>query len=111
MGGMLPLVGAQLYLDACAWFWCDGSPLVPFLPLTVVCGMAVILGSLAMLARPDRHRRWGTIVFAFALVSIIGGIHILFFGLLGLILGVVGGALGITWRPLAPAPPGVATQG
>jgi hypothetical protein len=52
----------------------------------------------------EKSKTWGVIVLVFSIIS-------LFFGLggfiVGMILGIIGGALGIVWKPSAPSAPAV----
>lgn len=63
-------------------------------------GIIVIIGAIMLDLRPQEHKTWGTVILVFSILSIIGGIG--GFGL-GLILGIIGGALAISWTPRAPA--------
>ncbi len=99
LGGIFPLVGARLELDVCAPIFCDGVWIARGLPLVLVCGVTVILGSSAMFVRPARHRGWGAVVLLASLASLGWVLWFPFFGLVGLVLGSVGGGLGIVWRP------------
>ena len=73
-----------------------------FAPALTVVGIAsgvmVILGSVMVYTHPSESQLWGAIILAFSVVSIIGGMGGF---LVGLVLGVVGGVLALTWR--APA--------
>src|SRR3972149_592066 len=102
LGGIVPLVGAKIVLDGCAPFFCDGVWLDSGLPLVVACGVAMILGSSAMYVQPARHRTWGAAVLGSSLATLMWFLQLSIFGLVGLILGVIGGGRGGTWRP----PPG-----
>jgi len=76
--------------------------MIGFAPALTVIGIAsgvmVILGSVMVYTHPSESQLWGVIILAFSVVSIIGGMGGF---LVGLVLGVVGGVLGLTWR--APA--------
>ncbi len=64
--------------------------------LGLVSGSIVTVGAVMMYLRPQEISVWGGIVLAFSvlsLVSVMGGL------LIGLILGVMGGALAIGWKP------------
>ena len=57
-------------------------------------GLFVLVAAVVMYAKPDTHVACGVIVLLFSLGSIlIGGGF-----LIGMILGIVGGALGISWK-------------
>ncbi len=66
----------------------------------VLLGIIIIVGGVMMYSRPASSTVWGVIILVLSLVSIIamGGFFI------GLVLGLVGGILGIVFKP-APAIP------
>ena len=69
--------------------------------LGVVWGMSVVVGAVMLYFRPQQHKTWGIIVLVFAFLSWIGS----FGGLIvGFVLGLIGGILGITWKPSAVQP-------
>lgn len=82
LGGLVILIGAPF-------------PLGIFAVLGIVFGILVIVGSVVMFAQPNQHVVWGVIILVFSATSIIvfGGF------IVGLVLGVLGGILGIAWRP------------
>lgn len=61
----------------------------------LLAGLLVIVGALMLNARPTDHMTWGSIIVAFSLISFLGmgGFFI------GSILGIIGGALALSWRP------------
>ncbi|MEM2901809.1 MAG: DUF6114 domain-containing protein [Candidatus Bathyarchaeia archaeon] len=61
-----------------------------------ICGIIVIVGSHMLKSRPEEHFKWGTMILIFSVLSIFGGVGGF---VVGLILGVVGGALAISWKP------------
>ncbi len=67
--------------------------------LALVFGTIILFASVLLYARPAEHAIWGVIILVFACLSIIG------FGgfVAGMVLGIIGGALGIAWRPEGPA--------
>ena len=73
--------------------------MVGFAPVLAVLGFAsgilVILGAVMLYSRPIESQLWGAIILAFSLVSILGGMGGF---VVGLILGVVGGTLALTWK-------------
>jgi hypothetical protein len=68
-------------------------------PIGFVAGALVIIGALMLNARPAEHTAWGTIILVFSIISFIGmgGFFI------GAILGIAGGAVALSWRPLSKA--------
>jgi hypothetical protein len=67
----------------------------------LIFGAIVIISAVMLNSRPQQHTTWGILVIIFSVLSIFasvaGG-----FGV-GLILGIVGGALALTWKPSAVA--------
>jgi hypothetical protein len=61
----------------------------------VLFGVVVIVSSLMLYRYPADHTKWGTIVLIFSMFSILSGMD----GLVGLILGVLGGAFALAWKP------------
>jgi hypothetical protein len=82
-----------------------GTRLVEILgAIGVVAGLLVIVFALRLRSSPGTARTSGVVVLVMSLLSFIagGGLYI------GLILGLIGGVMAITWRPPAanPAPYG-----
>lgn len=65
-------------------------------------GGVVLYSAIMLNARPARHVTWGSLILVFSILSVFGAMG--GFGI-GLILGVIGGALTIAWRPGAAMPP------
>ena len=88
-GGILIIVGALFFLLLSPFFFSI------FSLLAIVFGIIVTVGAVAIYRVPSQHLAWGVIILIFSVLSIIG------FGgfIAGLVLGVVGGSLGISWRP------------
>lgn len=63
--------------------------------VALAAGSVALAGSVLMYLRPKEHIGWGVVVLVGSAVSIVG------FGgfIMGTILGVIGGALGIAWKP------------
>ncbi len=62
----------------------------------LISGIIVVISSMMLNSEPENHAKWGTLILIFSVLSIFGGIG--GYGI-GLILGVIGGVLAITWRP------------
>ena len=62
----------------------------------IICGIIVIVGAAMLNSKPEEHTKWGTLILIFSILSIFGGMGGF---LVGLILGVIGGALAISWKP------------
>ncbi|NWG09883.1 MAG: hypothetical protein HXX80_06240 [Nitrososphaerales archaeon] len=100
-GGMMGGFGGMMG----GWHDMMGSFGVPIgfmigLSLTgLVASILVIVGAIMLNARPAEHTTWGAIILAFSIISLLGmgGFFI------GAILGIVGGALALAWRPVSKA--------
>ncbi len=62
----------------------------------MIAGIIVIIGAIMLQSKPQQNTLWGMIILIFSVLSIIGGSGIL---LSGLLLGAIGGALAISWKP------------
>jgi hypothetical protein len=64
--------------------------------LGLVFGVIVIISAFMLNSKSQEHKTWGTLIVIFSVVSIFGaagGFAI------GLILGIIGGIVAITWKP------------
>lgn len=66
--------------------------------LGLVFGVIVIISALMLNSKPQEHTTWGTLILVFSVLSIFGS-AMSGFGI-GLILGIIGGILAITWKPI-----------
>ena len=64
----------------------------------VVCGGIVILSAVMLQMSPERRKMWSALALIFSVVSFfsLGGFVV------GAVLGLVGGAMALTWKPSAP---------
>jgi hypothetical protein len=64
----------------------------------MIFGILVIIGAIMLYNKPFQHSTWGLVILIFSVLSVfvsaMGG-----FGV-GLILGVVGGVMGLAWKPI-----------
>ncbi len=60
-----------------------------------ISGIVVLLGAVMICTRPSSTPTWGAVVLIFSILSLLGmgGFFV------GAVLGVVGGAVALTWRP------------
>ena len=65
--------------------------------LGLIFGVIVIISALMLSSKPQEHTTWGTLILIFSVISIFGS-AMGGFGI-GLILGIIGGILAITWKP------------
>lgn len=63
--------------------------------LGLVSGVVILVSALLLRSRSKEHTTWGTLILIFSILSFfgIGGF------LIGALLGIVGGALAISWQP------------
>jgi hypothetical protein len=61
----------------------------------VVSGTIVTIGAVMLNSRPAEHTAWGAIILVFSIISFVGMGG--FF--MGAILGIIGGAFALSWRP------------
>lgn len=76
---------------------------IVFVTIGLAAGVIVLLGAIMMYVEPRQHVAWGIIVLVLSIVSLftsLGGF------LVGMILGIVGGALAIAWHPETAVMPG-----
>jgi len=62
-----------------------------------VSGILVITGAVMLSSRPAEHEAWGIIILIFSLISLLGMGGFL----IGAILGIIGGAFALSWKPAA----------
>jgi hypothetical protein len=65
--------------------------------LGLIFGAIVIISALMLMRRPEDHSTWGAVIVIFSVLSIFGSM-MAGFGV-GLILGLIGGILAISWKP------------
>jgi len=66
-----------------------------FMAVGVIFGVLVLLGAFMVYRNPAQKTAWGVIILVFSILSIaIGGGFII-----GFILGIIGGALTLAWKP------------
>jgi hypothetical protein len=63
--------------------------------LGIVFGVIVIASAVMLYKQPAQHQIWGLLILVFSALSIFGGMAGY---LLGLVLGIVGGALAVAWK-------------
>ncbi len=65
--------------------------------LGLVFGAIVIVSAIMLNNKPEQHQTWGSLIVLFSVLSIFGS-AMGGFGV-GLVLGLIGGVLAITWTP------------
>jgi bacteriorhodopsin len=63
----------------------------------LVSGVIMVIGATMLRAHPQEHVMWGTVIIIFSAISFVGmgGFFI------GALLGIIGGAFAISYRPRA----------
>lgn len=69
--------------------------------LGLIFGVILVISALMLNTKPQEHSTWGSLIVLFSVLSIFTS-AMSGFGV-GLILGLVGGILAITWKPVEPA--------
>jgi len=99
--GMMGSMGGMAGMMSGMYGGMSMGMMLGFVPALMVVGLAsgvmVLLGSVMLYTRRSESQLWGAMILAFSVVSIFGGMGGF---LVGLVLGVAGGILALTWRPL-----------
>ncbi len=96
LGGVFILLGGIVFSLLSPFF---GFNVFGFLGL--VFGVIVFVCAFGLYSHPEQHVAWGVLILIFSVVSIVsfGGF------VAGLVLGTIGGALAIAWKPGGERPP------
>lgn len=65
--------------------------------LGLIFGAIVVISAIMLNSKPEQHLMWGMLIVAFSVLSVFGSV-MGGFGI-GLVLGLIGGVLAITWMP------------
>jgi hypothetical protein len=72
--------------------------------LGVMWGVLIMIGAAMLYSKPQQHKTWGIIVIVLSFLSwfvlALAGV----IGIIGFILGLLGGSLGIRWKPSVVQP-------
>jgi len=71
---------------------------VPFANITaigLICGALVLWGAIMLHLKPVNKKEWGIIVMVFSIPSVVTGGGFI----IGFILGIIGGARALKWKP------------
>ena len=63
--------------------------------LGIVAGIVVLVGAVVIYSKPPKAKSWGAAILIASAVSLIAGMG----GFLPGVLGIIGGALAMAWRP------------
>lgn len=67
--------------------------------LGLIFGAIVIISAVMLNSKPQEHTTWGIVIIIFSVLSMFGS-AMAGFGV-GLVLGVIGGILALSWKPPA----------
>ena len=85
MGGMM----------GSGWMWGHGFTGIWWPWVGLIAGVVVLVGAAMMYARPHSAPTWGVVIVIVSALNFFFGMG----GFLASVLGVIGGALAMTWRP------------
>ncbi len=93
MGGFRGMMGG--YWGMMGGYGFPFGSIVGLSLIGLISGVLVIIGAVMLDTRPSEHTIWGIIVLVFSIISLLGlgGFFV------GAILGIIGGALALSWRP------------
>lgn len=107
--GILIISNAAALGAAAAWF----PGVIPTLPgstgndttllyhlatVGLICGIAVLIASIMLYIKPTNKKAWGITVIVFSIPSVVTGGGFI----IGFILGIIGGAKALRWKPEMP---------
>ena len=76
----------------------DNNASVPFVSIAVIgliCGILVLFGAIMLHTKFENRKAWGIVIIVFSIPSVITGGGFI----VGFILGIIGGAQVIRWKP------------
>ena len=106
IAGMLILSNSALLGAATTWFlWViptlpgssanDPAVLYRLTAIGITLGVLVLIGAIMLRIKPANKKAWGIIIVVFSIPSVITGGGFI----IGFILGVMGGAKALSWKP------------
>jgi len=106
---VLSLIGAIFILIGAAIVAAVGAIVAVLFPAlglvlggaAIICGLLTLIGAIMIYVNPNQRQLWGVIVIIFSIISLffcLGGF------IVGMILGIIGGALAISWKPTKEMP-------
>ena len=106
IAGILIVCNAVAVGIAATWFpWIipilpgsDNNATVPFASIVtigVACGALVLFGAVMLHIKPENKKAWGIMAIVFSIPSVVTGGGFI----IGFILGIIGGALALSWKP------------
>ncbi len=107
--GVLIVCNAVAVGVAATWFpWIfpilpgsDNNASIPFMSIAAIgllCGALVLLGAIMLHTKFENRKVWGIVIIVFSIPSVITGGGFI----VGFILGIIGGAKAIRWKPSLP---------
>jgi len=99
IGGIVPsfIPPSEYTTEAAGGLAIASMVLYVIMAVGVVFGILVLLGSFMVYRNPMQKTGWGVVILVLSILSIVtgGGFFI------GFILGIIGGALALAWKPKA----------
>ena len=97
MGGMMGGFGGMMggFQGMMGSFGIPFGFMSGFFLIGLVSGVIITISAVMLNARPSEHNAWGMIILVFSIISLLGMGGFL----VGAILGIVGGALAMSWKP------------
>ena len=106
IAGILILTNAASVATAATWFpWIiptlpgssgnDTTILYSVAAVGLVCGVLVLFGAMMLRNRPANKKAWGIVIVVFSIPSVVTGGGFI----IGFILGIIGGASALSWKP------------
>ncbi len=73
---------------------------VPFLVTSGICGILILFGAYMLYLKPELHVAWGSMILVLSVASVFSVVtgYYALFGAIGVIFGLLGGALAIALR-------------
>jgi hypothetical protein len=72
--------------------------------LGVIWGILIMIGAAMLYSRPQQHKTWGIIVIVLSFLSWFVLALVGIYGFIGFMVGLLGGSLGIRWKPSVVEP-------
>lgn len=116
LGSLFVIMGTiigYLFYATNVYYPYPGGLTLAFTWVALIIGVMMLLASMLLYLRPELHVAWGVIILVFSVgsfTSVFATTAGFGLGVLGMVLGIVGGALAIVWRP-GVAMPGMAGGG
>jgi uncharacterized membrane protein len=95
MTGVISQYASEAPQEAAAGLAVASMVLYGLMAVGIIFGILVLVGSLMVYRNPAHKTAWGVIILVFSILSFVTGGGFL----IGFILGIIGGALILAWKP------------